>query len=92
MKYLFFFSYSKSLSLNYSFLLSKINLNVLSFVLTPQFGNILKVKDLYTSSGKSLSKIIENSFFSSLFGGWSNKIFLYNSSYINKYYMKVLLS
>lgn len=90
LKYMFFISYSKSLSLSYNFLLSKINLNVLSFILAPKFKKILSINNMPVFSNKILSNIVENNFFSSLFGGWSNKIFLYSPVRINKYYMKVL--
>lgn len=88
LKYLFFIRFSKNLVAGRSSILSHVHLNILSSTFAPKFQN-KPMKNIRSKPTHNFIKLQRKDFFSSLFGGWSTKTFVYTPKSVNKDILKI---
>lgn len=88
LKYLFFVRFSKNLVAGRSSILSYVHLNILSSTFAPKFQN-KSTKNIRSRPTHNFVNLQRKDFFSSLFGGWSTKTFIYAPKSVNKDILKI---
>lgn len=88
LKYLFFIRFSKNLVAGRSSILSHVHLNILSSTFAPKFQD-KSMKNIRSKPTHNFVNLQRKDFFSSLFGGWSTKTFIYTPKFVNKDILKI---
>lgn len=88
LKYLFFVRFSKNLVAGRSSILSHLHLNILSTTFAPKFQS-KSLKNIRSKPTYNFVGLQRKDFFSSLFGGWSTKTFVYTPKSVNKDILKI---